>query len=139
MPLLEPVRAFSGRMRNYYSGSRFAYIRLNGAEAAACGLSCALHAYFTSCSRSSLPPSETTGLHGRRAGRPNSPDGSGLEPDRPYALARPVHKDARTILFARAQRAPPYPSGEKLVLSLLYAAPGTRTHPSSSRYASTGP
>lgn len=34
MPLLEPMRAFSGRMRNYYSGSRVAYIRLNGAEVA---------------------------------------------------------------------------------------------------------
>lgn len=42
-----------------------------------------------------------------------SPDGSGLEPDRPYALARPVHKGARTVLYASAQRAPPYPSGEK--------------------------
>lgn len=29
MPLLEPMRAFSGRMRDYYSGSRFAYIRLS--------------------------------------------------------------------------------------------------------------
>lgn len=38
------MRAFSGRMRNYYSGSRFAYIRLNGEEAAACGHSLALHA-----------------------------------------------------------------------------------------------
>lgn len=32
MPLLEPMRAFSGRMRNYYSGFRYAYIRLNGAR-----------------------------------------------------------------------------------------------------------
>lgn len=29
MPLLEPMRAFSGRMRDYYSGSRSAYIRLS--------------------------------------------------------------------------------------------------------------
>ncbi len=46
MPLLEPVRAFSGRMRNYYSGSRFAYIRLNGAEEAVYSHFSTLHAEF---------------------------------------------------------------------------------------------
>lgn len=46
MPLLEPMRAFSGRMRNYYSGSRFAYIRLNGAEGAIYSHFSTLHAEF---------------------------------------------------------------------------------------------
>lgn len=46
MPLLEPMRAFSGRTRNYYSGSRFAYIRLNGAEGAIYSHSSTLHAEF---------------------------------------------------------------------------------------------
>lgn len=69
MPLLEPMRAFSGRMRNYYSGSRFAYIRLNGAEATACSFSRALHAEFYELFAILAAPSETCGLHGHRAGR----------------------------------------------------------------------
>lgn len=36
----------------------------------------------------------------------DSPDGSGLEPDRPYALARPVHEGARTVLYARCAEGP---------------------------------
>ena len=71
MPLLEPMRAFSGRMRNYYSGSRFAYIRLNGARAAACGQSSrALHAEFYELFAILAVPSEVIGLHGHRAEPP---------------------------------------------------------------------
>ena len=69
MPLLEPMRAFSGRMRNYYSGSRFAYIRFNGAEAAIYSHFSTLHAEFYELFAVLAAPSETGGLHGRWAGR----------------------------------------------------------------------